>query len=29
VQPGEKVDVQVVRDGVERTVSVTLGDRPA
>jgi serine protease DegQ len=26
---GEKVDVQVVRDGVERTVIVTLGDRPA
>jgi S1-C subfamily serine protease len=28
-KPGEKVDVRVLRDGAERTVSVTLGDRPA
>jgi S1-C subfamily serine protease len=28
-KPGEKVDVRVLRAGAERTVSVTLGDRPA
>ena len=27
-EPGEAVDVDVVRDGDERTVEVTLGDRP-
>ena len=28
-EPGEKVDVEVVRDGDRRTVQVTLGERPA
>ena len=27
-RPGDKVDVVVVRDGKEQTISVTLGDRP-
>jgi putative serine protease PepD len=28
-QPGDKVTLKVVRDGRERTVTVTLGERPA
>jgi serine protease DegQ len=28
-KPGDKVDVRIIRDGAEQTVTVTLGDRPS
>jgi S1-C subfamily serine protease len=28
-KPGDEVDVRIVRDGAEQTVTVTLGDRPS
>ena len=29
LKPGDKVDVLIERDGAQKTVSVTLGTRPA